>query len=361
MKYTITGYNIDNFLKILYQKKVVLFNVNREGNTLTFEAKDSDDKKINRYIKNFKIDEKTNKKIKLKKYFVANISILLAVFFGVIFSIFASNYIWQIKIYGAENLNKSDIISVLKDHGVSVGKINTKSRDEITEILMNSYDRIAQASVIKKGTAIFINISEKLVYEETEFAPITAKYAGIVEKINLATGTLNVKVGDYVNVGDILVLPFNLNQNGEKISVKPIAEISGQIFIIDSIAVPKVEKKLIRTGKMKKFYKYKLWNFDLFSGKRKKMFANFELELYNEYISDLVPLNRDVIIYHEMKEVEIIHDFDVELQEIAEKSKQAAYQKIPTGQEIIDENQVVNIIQDTLHVITTITCQGIIH
>ncbi|MBR1987442.1 MAG: sporulation protein YqfD [Clostridia bacterium] len=361
MRYRITGYNIDNFLKILYQKKVVLFNVNREGNTLTFEAKDSDDKKINRYIKNFKIDEKSNKKIRLKRFFVANISVILAVFLGSIFSIFASNYIWQIKIYGAENLNKSDIISVLKENGVSVGKLNTKTRDEITKILMNSYDRIAQASVIKKGTAIFINISEKLVYEDTEFAPITAKYAGIVENINLSTGTLNVKVGDFVNVGDVLVLPFNINQNGDKISVEPKAEVCGKVFVTKTIAVPKIEKKLVRTGKTKKYYKYKLWNFDLFSGKSKKMFAIFEYELYNENISDLVPFNRDVIVYHELKEVEVVHDFDAEKQRVLEQSKQKAYGLVSSGQKILDLNQIVDIIQDTLYVTTMITCQGAIH
>lgn len=361
MKYVLNGYNIDNLLKTLYLKKVVLFNVVRSENTLTFEAKDCDDKKIKRYIKNFKVNDKTNKKIKLKRFFISNVSLILAVFFGVIFSIFASNYIWQIKIYGAENLNKSDIISVLKENGVSIGKLNTKTRDEITEILMNSYDRIAQASVIKKGTAIFINISEKLVYEETEFAPITAKFAGIVESINLSTGTLNVKVGDYVNVGDILVLPFNLNQNGEKISVKPIAEIYGEIYIKDSISLSKVEKRLVKSGKSKKIYNYKLWNFDLFSGKSKNSFAFFEIEMYNESISDLVPFSRDVCVYHELIETEIIHNLEDEKQEIMDKSKQTAYEKIPSGQNIIGERQDVTIINDTLHVVTTIACQGIIH
>ncbi len=361
MKYTLNGYNIDNLLKTLYLKKIVLFNVVRTENTLSFEAKDSDDKKIKRYIKNFKINDKTNTKISLKRFFVANISVLIALFFGVIFSIFASNYIWQIRIYGAENLNKSDIISVLKENGVSVGKLNTKSRDEITEILMNSYDRIAQASVIKKGTAIFINISEKLVYEETEFAPITAKFAGIVEKINLATGTLNVKVGDYVNIGDILILPFNVNQNGEKISVKPIAEISGQIYIKDSIILPKIEKVFVKSGKSNKMYDYKLWNFDLFSSKSKNSFAFFEIEMYNESISDLVPFSRDVCVYHELIETEVVHNLEEEKKDIMDRSKQNAYEKIPSGQDIIDERQDTTIINDCLHVVTTITCQGIIH
>ena len=48
------------------------------------------------------------------------------------------------------------------------------------------------------------------------------KYSGIIKEINIITGTTNVKVGDYVNVGDVLVLPFNINANGEKVyDLKP--------------------------------------------------------------------------------------------------------------------------------------------
>ena len=59
---------------------------------------------------------------------------------------------------------------------------------------MNNYDRIAQVSVIREGTAIIINLSEKLVYTEVEFQPIIAKYSGIIKDIKVITGTINVNV-----------------------------------------------------------------------------------------------------------------------------------------------------------------------
>lgn len=359
MKYVISGYNIDNLLKILYQKRVKLFNVSRSGNKdLTFEAMDRDDKKIRRYISNFKIQEKTNLNIRLKSFFKTNVCVIIAVFIGIIFSIYASNYIWQIKIYGANNLDKTSILKVLKAEDVAVGKLNRKSRDEISHILLNAYDRIAQASVIKKGTAIIINISEKLVYEETEFKPIVAKHSGIVQEINLVTGTLNVKVGDYVNVGDSLVLPFNISKDGNKIPVMPMAEIYGNTYFTYSASLPEKEKVLVSTGRKRKVYDYKLWNFQIFSGKSKNSFAIFDIELYNEYISDLIPLKRQVAVYHELVEREIVHDLNREKDEFVSRNKEMASQQIPPNQKVINSKCSVDIFNNTLYMVSTCMCYG---
>ena len=60
------------------------------------------------------------------------------------------------------------------------------------------------------------------MYKEEEFQPILAKHTGIITNINVITGTTNVKVGDFVNIGDDLVLPFNINANGEKFTKKVV-------------------------------------------------------------------------------------------------------------------------------------------
>ena len=115
------------------------------------------------------------------------------------------------------------------------------------------------------------------MYVEGEFQPITAEYSGIIKEINLITGTSNVKVGEYVNVGDILVLPFNINSNGEKIAVEPLAEIRADMFVVAKCEMKKFEQILVRTGRCKKVYKYKLKNMNLFSSKFKNSFALFDV------------------------------------------------------------------------------------
>lgn len=360
MKFDLTGYNIDNLLKTLYLKKITLFNVKKvERNQVSFEILDKDYKKVKRHIANFKIKQTMTKFKQLPRFVLANLGVVIGVFIGILFGLFASNYTWQILVYGTEELTKEDILCVLNENGVKKGKINTQTSEEIEEILLNHYDRIAQVSVIREGTAIIINLSEKLVYQEIEFQPIRAKHNGIIKEINLITGTTNVKVGDYVNVGDVLVLPFNVNANGEKVSVKPLAEIKAEIYVVAKCEMKKFENILIRTGRSKKVYKYKLKNLNLFYGKSKNSFALFEMSVYNENISDLVPLNREVCVYYELAHQTIERNFDKEEQSLIERTKEQAYQDLPAG-EIVNETSKTHIVDDVMYAISTITVLGYI-
>lgn len=360
MKFELTGYNIDNLLRTLYIRKVTLFNVERKGNIVSFEILDKDKNKVRRQIANFKVKETLGFYKRLPKIILANVGVLLGVFVGVIFSIFASSFTWQILVYGTKDLTNGEIIKVLNENGVKKGKINFQSSEEIENILLNNYDRIAQVSVIKKGTAIIINLSEKLVYSEGEFQPIIAKYNGIIKSVNIITGTTNVKVGDYVNSGDVLVLPFNINANGEKVSVKPLAEIKAEMFIFGKCEINRVEQALVRTGKTKKVYQYRFNNKNLFYGKNKNSFALFETNVYNENISDLLPLNRDVYVHYELKKVQIEHDFEEEKSQLLEKSKNLACKSLPSG-EILNETNETSVIGDTMFACTTITVLGVIN
>jgi len=361
MKYDLTGYNLDNLIKILVQKKVKIYNLNFKSRTnLTFEIDDCDVKKVKRYIKNFKFKQSFTKLKKLPSIMLANLGVILGCFIGSIFFIFASAFTWQIQVFGMEELSKSDIINVLEQNNVKTGKINLISSEEIENILLNNYDRIAQVSVIKQGTAIIINLSEKLVYKEEEFQPILAKSAGVITNIKVITGTTNVKVGDFVNVGDVLVLPFNLNSNGEKVSVKPHAEIQAKMFIIGKSELKKNEIKLVRTGNIKKEYIYKFKNFNLFSGKDKNSFALFETVVYNENVSDLVPLSREVRVCYELCETQIENNLAEKQQENEEISLNSARKNLVAG-EILSENTTSHFLEDRLISISTITVLGSIN
>lgn len=358
MKFDLTGYNIDNLLKTLYIRKVTLLNVVRhEHNKVSFEILDRDFKKVKRHIANFKVKQTMSRFKRFPSYILANVGVIIGCFIGLIFGLFASQYTWQIKVYGMEELTENDIISVLSENNIKKGKINSQTSEEIEEILLNNYDRIAQVSVIREGTAIIINLSEKLVYNEVEFQPITAKYSGVIKSINIITGTANVKVGDYVNTGDVLVLPFNLNSKEQKVSVKPIAKITAEIFVVAKCEMKKIEQVLVRTGRTQKVYNYKLKNKKIFSGKSKNSFALFELVVYNENISDLIPLNRDKLVYYELKTQEVERDFKMEEQKLKEESVQKAYSNLPNG-EILSEKSRVSIVEDTMFAITTITVYG---
>ena len=155
------------------------------------------------------------------------------------------------------------------------------------------------------------------------------------------------------------MLPFNLDANNNKISVNPIAEITAEMYIIGKCELKKEVQVLERTGKTKIYYKYKFNNLNLFSSKNKNSFALFETEVYNENISSIVPLNRDVYICYELKYVTRLNDL-TNTEEVEEKSKLQAYKGLPVGK-ILSENTNSSVVDDTLHAITTITVLGTIN
>lgn len=359
MKYDLTGYNIDNLLKTFYNKKIVLKNVERPShNHIKFEIQDWQAKKAQKYIANFKGEKTPSFFKRLPKIILANLGLVIAMFVGCVFYCFSSNYTWQIRIFGTKELKQTEVLQVLKDNGVRIGKINLKTSAEIETILLENYDRIAQVSVVKEGSTIVINLSEKLVYNQQTFEPIMAKFNGIITKINLITGTTNIKVGDYVNAGDALVLPFNLDKFGNKISVKPMAEIEAKMFVVGCKKISEIETILTRSGKLQMVYDYYLFNKHIFSGKNKNSFALFENVSYNENVSDLVPLKRVVNCFYELVPTEISHNLEQEKQSAIQESESIAQGKMQADFQLIDSFTKTEISNRTLYAYTTLTVLG---
>ena len=362
MKFNLKGYGLDNILRVLNAKNVKIYNLlYLDKNNIEFEVDDKNAKKVRRQIANVHYTQTPRKIKNYKKYLIANIGLILGAFIGILVSIFMSNFTWQIIIYGTKDLTQTEILNVLEQNGIKKGEINLEASKDIENILINNYDRIAQVSVIKEGTAIIINISEKLVYKNAEFKPICAKFSGIIKEINVTTGTNVVKVGDFVNTGDILVLPYNIDKNGLKINVKPIAEISGTMFVVGKAELNQTETVLQPTGRITKEYKYKIFDKNIFSGKNKNSFALFKTVVYNENVSSLIPLTRDVVVYHELKQVEKTYNFDEEKENLKQISVNLAYQNLPIYQEMLNEETDISIIENKMFAITTLTITGVIH
>ena len=125
MKIDLTGYNIDELLKMLYNKKIILLNINKtDRNHVFFEILDRDYKKIKRYLTNFKVKRTLGKIKSIPKFILANVGVLIGCFLGLGFGIFASQYTWQIFVYGTEELSSGDILTVLSENNIKKGKIN---------------------------------------------------------------------------------------------------------------------------------------------------------------------------------------------------------------------------------------------
>lgn len=135
------------------------------------------------------------------------VSVLIGALIFIIFLSFMSGRVWVIDVVGNEKISEREIISALKElgitEGVSKNSINPKTQ---REKLLLKIDKLAWASLNSEGCRLTVNVSE-IKDEKSQNTPsnLKAKADGIITKINVTSGNCIVKKGDTVKTGDILV------------------------------------------------------------------------------------------------------------------------------------------------------------
>ena len=121
-----------------------------------------------------------------------------------------TRFIWNIDIEGNEKIKDDEILQILKEEGIEVGKLKSKiERDSIISDIRLKREDIAWIGIKFKGTNAIVEIVEAKekpeILDESQVCNIVAKESAVISKIVVQNGTARVNVGDTVNVGDLLV------------------------------------------------------------------------------------------------------------------------------------------------------------
>lgn len=357
----VIGYNLDQLINKLQNSNIVCYNITRnENKVMFFSIRIKDYKKVKPMLKNYEYHIKYLGVANFKTWLIKNLAIILVIPFAFGLMTFSTQFTWSIKIYGGEGELEKEVVEILKDNDIAVGKFLPKDSQKIEQILLRQLPNIAQVSCIRRGTTLIVNLSKKLVYTPNIFEPIRAKFNGVVTNFSLISGTMAVNVGEFVEVGDILVYPFTLNKEGEQVSVNPIAEVRAKAYVVGTAKLNATGTELARTGRKCTISSIKLLNKNLFSKKLPKPFDIYETSVYNEYISSVLPIMKTTITYYELTQVVVNYDLDAEQPKLEDESKRMAYNNLPSNSDILDEQTSSLIIQDCLYSTTTLTISTII-
>lgn len=361
VKIKVVGYNLDQLLNKLATNNIECYNIERDSvNVMFFTISLRAYRRVKPMLNNYEYHIKYLGIANFKTWLKKNVAILLIIPFALSLMLVSTHFTWNIKIYGGENSLKTQVLDILKDNNIKVGKILPKNNEEVEQILLKQLPNIAQVSCMTRGTTLIINISPKLVYTPETFEPIKATFNGVVTSFSLISGTMAVNMGDFINVGDILVYPFTLNKQGEQVTVKPIAEVWAHAYVVGSSKLSATTIKLARTGKSYTISSITLFNKNLFSKKLPKPLALYETSVYNEYISSVLPIKRVRVTYYELDYVVVNYDLVAEQARIERESVDLAYANLPTNSQILDEQTTSLIVNDTLYSTTTLTISTII-
>lgn len=346
------GANLDNAIRKLSSKARSLKNIKRiKHDELEFCVDKNDLPLITSMSKYFECKVENDKGI-IKKYLASFLAIVVVLPFVLLFAVSSSRVLWRIEIETSGQINKQEILEILKEHDVYKGKKIKVDAGELERILLQN-DRVAQCSCVYVGTTLKINISEKLVYHPKTYEPLRASFSGVIQKIDGVRGELNCRVGDFVSKGDILVLPYIKDREGNNISVEPYANIEGLAYISATACLNSEEKVLKLSGKQKVCTKI-CWNFKQKSNFSAKPFVFYELKVYNKYISSVLPIVKQKLVYCELIEDIVQHDLVEEREDNESLSHSLAYESLPSGAICLKEKTMSVVANNTLFSTTTL-------
>ena len=142
----VEGFFVERFINICINNNIFLWKIKRDNSTIIYAKIGVHDfKKANKIAKQTKCRIKIkNKKgmpfifnrYKKRKIFVV---LLIGIFAGIIV---LSNFIWNIEITGAQNLDKDELIAFMQKEGLTIGKSKSKinTREIIDKIRLERKD-----------------------------------------------------------------------------------------------------------------------------------------------------------------------------------------------------------------------------
>lgn len=243
VRIVVEGYYIERFINICTNNNILIWNLKREKNIkLYLNIGINDFKKLSKILKKTKCRVKIkakhgvpfllNKYKKRKVFLILLIAVILAIHIS-------SNYIWSIEIKEEKGENLENIVQDLENAGLKTGsqksKIDTK---KVIEKLRLNREDIAWAGIELKGTKAIVKIvkADKApeIIDENDYCNIVANKSGIITKINSLNGTAQVKEGDVVQKGSILIAGIMEGKYTEQRYVHATGEIQAKVWYTET-------------------------------------------------------------------------------------------------------------------------------
>ena len=350
----IEGYFIERFINICINKKILLWNIKREKSSVVYANVGIKDflklRSIARTTK-CKVNIKNKKGIPflLNKYRKRKIFLILLIIITFLI-IITSNFVWNIEIKGAENIDVNELINQLNEQGLSVGKykgsINTK--EIINEIRLNR-DDIAWMAIDLKGTNAIVEIAQATskpeVIDEDDICNIISDKDGVITKINVQNGTAQVKVGDMIKRGTLLVGGYIEGKYTGTRYVHSNAEIEARVWYTKKEKMSLTTEIEERTNNSKTKYSLNINNFIINLYKNLPNFENYDtiitsnkMKLFSNFY---LPIELIKTTYYETQKSQITYGIEEAKEILTKKIEEELIKEIPNKENIT--NKQVNV------------------
>ena len=185
--------------------------------------------------------------------------------------LFASRYVWFIKIEGCDRVKETEIMHLLETRGVTVG---AERRSVLTYSLggelMRADERIAWAGARLNGVVLWITVEESTKNPSTDLpdgpASVYAVRDGVIKRITVLDGQARFNAGDAVRAGDELISGV-IYEPGYYAAHARGEVIADVLYRFGGEAGPQLCRP-VRTGKTSEFVRISLFGYAVDSNRK---------------------------------------------------------------------------------------------
>lgn len=352
----VEGFFIERFINICISKKIMLWKLSRENNiSLTAKISISDFKNIKAVAKKskckIKVKEKKGlpflmKRYRKRKVFAITLLVIAILIFGL------TRFIWNIEIICNGEINKNEILDLLKNNGIVQGTyIKNINIDKTINNICLKRDDISWVGIEIKGTNLIVDMikSEDKIQEILSEEPcnIIADKDGVILKISSQNGTSRVVEGDVVKKGDLLVEGIMEGKYTGNRYVHAEAEILAKVWYVKEEELPLKQEYFIETGECQKKYQININDFKINFNKSLPKFEKYDtieavkkVKLFSNYY---IPIEIKTITYKEQEKK--YKEYTVE--ELSNELQNKLKQELLTENEI-SEKEVIEYIPNVV-------------
>lgn len=270
VRFRAEGYYIEKFINTCKNNGFYLENLKREKSTII---------DANICVKNFKdickIAKKNRCKIKISKkkglpfllnkyrkrkvFAIALIALVVAL-------LTLSKFVWNIEVVGNTQISSEEILEIVKSDGLDVGKLKSKidTKHVIENIRIKRAD-ISWVGIKMCGTNVIIEVVEAdkapKVIDSKDYCNIVAKKDAMIVEASAQNGTLQVKEGDVVKEGTVLISGWLEGKYTGFRYVHATGEVKAKVWYSDKTCVYYKQKVKKETGNVEKKYSLNINNF----------------------------------------------------------------------------------------------------
>lgn len=271
-------------------------------------------------------------------------------------------FVWNVDIIEENNQELVDIRSDIEEAGLKNGvlKQKVKTKEIINKLRLKRND-IAWIGIEMKGTNAIVKLvkadNKPDIIDTNEYCNVVSDKTGVITKISAQNGTANVKAGDTVKKGDVLINGWMEGKYTGLRYVHAKGEIEAKVWYTKKKKIPYTLTQTRETGNIQEKYFLKINNLKInFSKKysKFKIYDTIEKEKKFKIFSNLyLPISITKITVEELENVQMEYSIEKATEIGTEKLEQKLEQEIGKEKNIL--NKDINIIKTEEYIEVNVT------